>query len=176
MSYENSYRFQDNTNNQNVITNEKFNPITELNDKVKNAADELNEPALIILAYHIFYCRVERYYVSTALYNRITQLLVSVKPYTMPPLPDKHNLYNDIEYIYFLPYKKQLDLQEHGYNGDVPTIKQHGMLPLGVNKYYNDGTYITNLFSSSSIVVSSYNKYIKYKEKYIKLKNKIKLM
>ena len=33
VSYANSYRFQDNTNNQNVITNEKFNPITNLNDK-----------------------------------------------------------------------------------------------------------------------------------------------
>lgn len=32
VSYANSYRFQDNTNNQNGITNEKFNPITELKD------------------------------------------------------------------------------------------------------------------------------------------------
>ena len=32
VSYANSYRFQDNTNNQNGITDEKFNPITELKD------------------------------------------------------------------------------------------------------------------------------------------------
>jgi outer membrane receptor for ferrienterochelin and colicin len=32
VSYANSYRFQDNTNNQNGITDEKFNPITELRD------------------------------------------------------------------------------------------------------------------------------------------------
>ncbi len=32
MSYSNAYRFQDNTNNQNGITDEKFNPITALKD------------------------------------------------------------------------------------------------------------------------------------------------
>ena len=32
ISYANAYRFQDNTNNQNGITDEKFNPITELKD------------------------------------------------------------------------------------------------------------------------------------------------
>ena len=32
INYANAYRIQDNTNNQNGITDEKFNPITELND------------------------------------------------------------------------------------------------------------------------------------------------
>ena len=33
VSYASSYRFQDNTNNQNGITDEKFNPITQLKDR-----------------------------------------------------------------------------------------------------------------------------------------------
>lgn len=32
VNYANAYRFQNNTNNQNGITDEKFNPITELKD------------------------------------------------------------------------------------------------------------------------------------------------
>ena len=157
-----------------INPNPRINPIVPFESIISN----VNQIGLILLAY-IYYNRITDRYTIDPLLERYFMNIhtIPISPTIIPRRDLTHNIENTIDLIYFDEYINILRLDESGYMNPLPIIKY--------NKYYYftnyDFDFTTfigsieglNISVNESIDGGYYKKYLKYKKKYIALKDKI---
>jgi len=144
--------------------------------EIKLAIDNIHPIAFILLSYLITFVNYKfRYNPSDELIKKINDYEFISYQYLNIELPLIHNEYikNDITYIYFYKNENLLKLNEEGYD-IVPTKLSNILI---TNSFYLIPNFeeMPERFRSKffKLKLSSKYKYLKYKEKYIKLKKQL---